>query len=225
MGLGHVQLAMVQAEAAKSTYGPWVFNCQAPDEGNVPLPALRELQRAEALLLRRPLRGHGVVVLRDDRARSRWLRPHAHPDPRLPGRRGVDRLRPQVVHLQRPPRLLRHPHRPHRRRRGPPAGRQHRLHRRPTHAGWTEVRDVETMPGGTTTPRSASRTCGCPTKLLGGTRAAAPARSGAASARPAWRTACAGSARPRPRSRCSSTAPCTASRTAPCSPTSSRSSG
>ena len=26
MGLGHVELAMVQAEAAKSTYGPWVLN-------------------------------------------------------------------------------------------------------------------------------------------------------------------------------------------------------
>ena len=35
MGLGHVQLAMVQAEAAKSHYGPWVLNCQAPDEGNM----------------------------------------------------------------------------------------------------------------------------------------------------------------------------------------------
>ncbi len=35
MGLGHVELAMVQAEAAKTTYGPWVLNCQAPDEGNM----------------------------------------------------------------------------------------------------------------------------------------------------------------------------------------------
>ena len=35
MGLGHVELAMVQAEAAKSYYGPGVFNCQAPDEGNM----------------------------------------------------------------------------------------------------------------------------------------------------------------------------------------------
>src|ERR687897_1822344 len=35
MGLGHVELAMVQAEAAKSSYGPWVMNCQAPDEGNM----------------------------------------------------------------------------------------------------------------------------------------------------------------------------------------------
>jgi acyl-CoA dehydrogenase len=35
MGLGHVELAMVQAEGAKSSYGPWVMNCQAPDEGNM----------------------------------------------------------------------------------------------------------------------------------------------------------------------------------------------
>ena len=35
MGLGHVELAMVQAEAAKTRLGPWVMNCQAPDEGNM----------------------------------------------------------------------------------------------------------------------------------------------------------------------------------------------
>ena len=35
MGLGHVAVAMVQAEAARTYYGPWVLNCQAPDEGNM----------------------------------------------------------------------------------------------------------------------------------------------------------------------------------------------
>ena len=35
MGLTHVEMAMVQAEAAKTYYGPWVMNCQAPDEGNM----------------------------------------------------------------------------------------------------------------------------------------------------------------------------------------------
>ena len=35
MGLGHVELAMVQAESAKAYYGPWVLNAQAPDEGNM----------------------------------------------------------------------------------------------------------------------------------------------------------------------------------------------
>ncbi len=35
MGLSHVELAMVQAEGAKTYYGSWVMNCQAPDEGNM----------------------------------------------------------------------------------------------------------------------------------------------------------------------------------------------
>jgi acyl-CoA dehydrogenase len=35
MGLGHVELAMVQAEAAKSSFGPFAINAQAPDEGNM----------------------------------------------------------------------------------------------------------------------------------------------------------------------------------------------
>ena len=35
MGLSHVALAMVQAEAAKARVGPWVLNCMAPDEGNM----------------------------------------------------------------------------------------------------------------------------------------------------------------------------------------------
>jgi acyl-CoA dehydrogenase len=35
MGLGHVALAMVQAEAGKTRIGPWVLNCMAPDEGNM----------------------------------------------------------------------------------------------------------------------------------------------------------------------------------------------
>jgi acyl-CoA dehydrogenase len=35
MGLSHTEMAMVQAEAAKTYYGPWVLNCQAPDEGNM----------------------------------------------------------------------------------------------------------------------------------------------------------------------------------------------
>ncbi|GAA2845758.1 acyl-CoA dehydrogenase family protein [Streptosporangium fragile] len=35
MGLGHVELAMVQSEAAKTRLGPWILNCSAPDEGNM----------------------------------------------------------------------------------------------------------------------------------------------------------------------------------------------
>lgn len=35
MGLGHVELAMVSAEAARARFGPFAINCQAPDEGNM----------------------------------------------------------------------------------------------------------------------------------------------------------------------------------------------
>jgi acyl-CoA dehydrogenase len=35
MGLGHVAMAMVSAEAARARYGPFAINAQAPDEGNM----------------------------------------------------------------------------------------------------------------------------------------------------------------------------------------------
>ena len=35
MGLGHVAMAAVSAEAAKSSFGPYALNAQAPDEGNM----------------------------------------------------------------------------------------------------------------------------------------------------------------------------------------------
>ena len=35
LGLGHVELAMVQSEAGKTRLGPWILNCMAPDEGNM----------------------------------------------------------------------------------------------------------------------------------------------------------------------------------------------
>ncbi len=35
LGLSHVEMAMVQAEAGRTRLGPWILNCQAPDEGNM----------------------------------------------------------------------------------------------------------------------------------------------------------------------------------------------
>jgi len=35
MGLGHVAMAAVSAEAGKSGFGPYALNAQAPDEGNM----------------------------------------------------------------------------------------------------------------------------------------------------------------------------------------------
>ncbi|MFC7383216.1 acyl-CoA dehydrogenase family protein [Sphaerisporangium rhizosphaerae] len=53
MGLGHVELAMVQSEAAKTRLGPWILNCAAPDEGNM----------------------HTLLHWGDDEQRERYLRP------------------------------------------------------------------------------------------------------------------------------------------------------
>ncbi|MEV0622384.1 acyl-CoA dehydrogenase family protein [Nonomuraea sp. NPDC050404] len=53
MGLGHVELAMVHSEAAKTRIGPWVFNCQAPDEGNM----------------------HTLLHWADDEQKEKYLRP------------------------------------------------------------------------------------------------------------------------------------------------------
>src|SRR5262245_28720385 len=35
MGLGHVAMAAVSAEAGRTRFGPFALNCQAPDEGNM----------------------------------------------------------------------------------------------------------------------------------------------------------------------------------------------
>ena len=82
MGLGHVALAMVQAEAARTYHGPWVLNCQAPDEGNMHTLLHWATDEQKEQLPAPAVRGHGVVVLRDDRAGGRRLRPDADPDAR-----------------------------------------------------------------------------------------------------------------------------------------------
>jgi alkylation response protein AidB-like acyl-CoA dehydrogenase len=71
MGLGHVQLAMVQAEAAKASMGPWVLNCQAPDEGNMHTLLHWGTARAEGEVPQAAVRRHGDELLRDDRAGGR----------------------------------------------------------------------------------------------------------------------------------------------------------
>ena len=101
MGLGHVELAMVQAEAAKTRLGPWVLNCMAPDEGNMHTLLHWGTDEQKEKYLQPLCEGTAVVVLRHDRARGGRLGPDADPDPRGEGRRRVGHQRPQVVHLQR----------------------------------------------------------------------------------------------------------------------------
>ncbi len=79
MGLGHVELAMVQAEAAKASYGPFVLNCQAPDEGNMHTLLHWATAGAEREVPAAAVRRLQDELLRDDRARGRRQRPHADP--------------------------------------------------------------------------------------------------------------------------------------------------
>ena len=202
MGLGHVALAMVQAEAAKTRVGPWVLNCQAPDEGNM----------------------HTLLHWATDEQKQKYLKPLcdgvtsscfamtepevAGSDPTLiqthadQGRRRVGDQRPQVVHLRRQPRQVRDPDREDRTRRARGlARRQHRLHHRPAHRGLEQRargRD-DARPRRPQRDRHR-RTCASTTRRSSAVAATATGSASTGSARPASRTACAGSPRPRRRS-------------------------
>ena len=79
LGLGITAMAFVSAEAARTNFGPFILNAQAPDEGNqhTLLHHANDEQKDKYL---RPLpRGAGALVLRDDRARGRRFRPDGHP--------------------------------------------------------------------------------------------------------------------------------------------------
>ena len=122
MGLGHVALAMVQAEAAKSYYGPWVLNCQAPDEGNMHT-LLHWATPAQAEKYLKPLcQGTVWSCFAMTEPEVAGSDPTSDPQQRLPRRRGMGSQRPQVVYLQRPSCQLRHPDRSDRRRPGSPSG-------------------------------------------------------------------------------------------------------
>ena len=82
MGLGHVAMASVSAEAAQAGIGPFVLNAQAPDEGNMHTLLHWGTDEQKEKYLAAAVRGHGPLVLRDDRARGRRLRPDADPDAR-----------------------------------------------------------------------------------------------------------------------------------------------
>ena len=170
MGLGHVELAMVQAEAAKTSFGPWVLNCQAPDEGNMHTLLHWGTDEQKEKYLRPLCDGTAWSCFAMTEPEVAGSDPDADPDEGLPGRRRVGDQRPQVVHLQRPPRQLRHPHRPHRGRPRPAPGGQHGVHRRPPAAtAGTRSARSRRCTAARATPRSSSRTCRVhQTQMLGG---------------------------------------------------------
>ena len=130
MGLGHVAMAAVSAEAAKTGFGPFALNAQAPDEGNMHT-LLHWATPAQKEKYLRPLC--------EGRARSCFAMTEpevAGSDPTLiqtradARRRRLGHQRPQVVHLGRARRAVRDPDRPHRGRPRDPAGGEHGVPRR-----------------------------------------------------------------------------------------------
>ena len=203
MGLGHVELAMVQAEAAKTRLGP--VGAQLPGarrgqhahaaalgrrraEGEVPPPAVRRARAMSCFAMTEPEVAGSDPTL---------IQTHAVKD----GDEWVINGHKWFISSARRAQL-RHPHRPHRGRlpRSPQA-RQHRLPRRPARA--------EAGTSSATSRRCTARQGHCEIvitdlrvpdgQLLGG-RGSGHRSASTASARPGWRTACAGSPRPRPRS-------------------------
>ena len=147
-------------------------------------PQLRQPDRSSSSTAPRSRRRSGSIPLIDGEMESGFSMtepdapgsdPHVDQDPAPSRRRRVGDQRPQVVHLQRPARGLRHRHVPHRgrrrRRRTATAKmtqiivptRHARLQHRPRHPGLG--------PRAATTARSSTKTCACPSRTSSDARA------------------------------------------------------
>ena len=65
LGLGPTAMAFVSAEAARTTFGPFVLNAQAPDEGNLHTLLHHATRRAEGAVP--PAAGRGTRRARASR--------------------------------------------------------------------------------------------------------------------------------------------------------------
>ena len=201
MGLGHVELAMVQAEAGKTRLGPWILNCMAPDEGNMHTLLHWATEEQKDNYLRRLCEGTAMscfamtepevagsdptlIQTRAEKDGDEWII-NGHKWFISNARRAqfailVARTEPDV-----PP------------GRAVPTRRSWSIS--PPRAGTTSARS-RPCTGRPATPRSSSRTCGCTTRRSSAGGATATDSGSTGWARPGWPTACAGSPRPRRRS-------------------------